>query len=87
MISRKKKNKTAKLREVEFGLIPNQIMVKECIKRDKKENIIKGKEIIDTKISCVNCLITKPTISFIFFTSFELNLKFEERQIHLHMQL
>ena len=39
--------KESKLREVEFGLIPNQLMVKECIKRDKKEIIRKGKEITD----------------------------------------
>ena len=40
-------NKEAQLREVEFGLVPNQLMVKECSKRDKKEVIIKGKEITD----------------------------------------
>ena len=33
---------------VPFGLIPNQIMSKECPKREKKENIIKGKEITDS---------------------------------------
>ena len=43
----KKNNKEALLRLVEFGLIPNQIMNKECPKREKKENIIKGKEITD----------------------------------------
>ena len=40
--------KESKLREVEFGLIPNQLMVKECIKKDKKQMIIKGKEITDS---------------------------------------
>ena len=40
-------NKEAQLREVEFGLVPNQLMVKECAKRDKKEVITKGKEITD----------------------------------------
>ena len=44
----KKKNKEALLRLVEFGLIPNQIMSKECPKREKKENIVKGKEITDS---------------------------------------
>ena len=39
--------KESKLREVEFGLIPNQLMIKECNKRDRKEIIRKGKEIID----------------------------------------
>jgi WD40 repeat protein len=33
---------------VEFGLIPTQIMNKECAKRDKKESIRKGKEITDS---------------------------------------
>ena len=40
-------NKQSYLRLVEFGLIPNQIMNKECSKREKKEEIIKGKEITD----------------------------------------
>ena len=44
----KRKNKESLLRLVEFGLIPNQIMSKECPKREKKENIIKGKEITDS---------------------------------------
>ena len=43
----KVENKGAQLRSVEFGLIPNQIMIKECLKRDKKESILKGKEITD----------------------------------------
>ena len=40
-------NKNTYLRMVEFGLIPNQIMTKECPKREKKEDIRKGKEITD----------------------------------------
>ena len=43
----KKKNKGAFLRQVEFGLIPKQIMNKNCPKREKKENIIKGRQITD----------------------------------------
>ena len=35
------------LRMVEFGLIPNQLMTKDCPKREKKEDMKKGKEIID----------------------------------------
>ena len=35
------------LRMVEFGMIPNQIMTKECPKREKKEEVRKGKEITD----------------------------------------
>ena len=42
-----KENKESYLRLVEFGLIPTQIMNKECSKREKKEDIIKGKEISD----------------------------------------
>ena len=40
-------DKEACLRRVEFGLIPSQIMTKECSKREKKELIIKDKQIID----------------------------------------
>ena len=40
-------NKQSYLRLVEFGLIPNQIMNKECSKREKKEDITKGREITD----------------------------------------
>ena len=42
-------NKESMLRQVEFGLIPTQILNKECSKRLKKEDIIKGKEITDSK--------------------------------------
>jgi hypothetical protein len=41
-------DKESKLREVEFGLIPNQLMIKECSKRDRKELIRRGKEITDS---------------------------------------
>ena len=41
------KNKESLLRLVEFGLIPNQIMTKDCLKREKKEDILKEKEITD----------------------------------------
>ena len=43
----KKQNKESLLRLVEFGLIPYQVMTKECSKREKKESILKGKEITD----------------------------------------
>ena len=46
----KKKNKESKeslLRLVEFGLIPNQIINKESPKRERKENILKGKQVTD----------------------------------------
>ena len=50
-------DKESKLREVEFGLIPNQLMIKECIKRDRKEQIRKGKEITDSScdLKCYKC--------------------------------
>ena len=41
-------NKESYLRLVEFGLIPTQIMTKECSKREKKHNIKKGKEVTDS---------------------------------------
>ena len=41
-------NKESYLRMVEFGLIPTQIMNKECSKREKKHNIKKGKEVTDS---------------------------------------
>ena len=47
----KKKNKESKeslLRLVEFGLIPNQIMNKECPKKERKENLLKGKQVTDS---------------------------------------
>ena len=44
---KKIENKESYLRMVEFGLIPNQIMNKDCSKREKKEDILKGKEITD----------------------------------------
>ena len=50
-------NKEAKLREVEFGLIPNQLMIKECSKREKREAIRKGKEITNQEcdLKCLEC--------------------------------
>ena len=47
----KVENKESYLRMVEFGLIPTQIMNKDCPKREKKEDLIKGKEVTDTDIS------------------------------------
>jgi hypothetical protein len=46
----KSEQKESLLREVEFGLVPTQCMVKECSKRDRKDLIRKGKEI--TNSSC-----------------------------------
>ena len=40
-------NKESYLRMVEFGLIPTQLITKECSKREKRHNIKKGKEITD----------------------------------------
>ena len=40
-------DKESFLRRVEFGLIPNQILTKDCSKREKKEDIIQDKQIIN----------------------------------------
>ena len=47
------KDKDSLLRLVEFGLIPNQIMTKDCIKREKKEDILKDKEIFDQNCNLI----------------------------------
>ena len=44
----KVENKESMLRQVEFGLIPTQILNKECGKRYKKQDILKGKELTDS---------------------------------------
>ena len=56
-------NKESYLRLVEFGLIPTQTMNKDCTKREKKEEVIKGKEITDSngKFSLEKCLLNKET--------------------------
>ena len=53
-------NKESYLRLVEFGLIPTQIINKEFSKREKKKDIIKGKEITDPngKLSYEKCQLT-----------------------------
>ena len=43
----KVENKESYLRLVEFGLIPNQIMNKDCSKRLKRSEVLKAKEITD----------------------------------------
>ena len=43
----KVQEKQTYLRMVEFGMIPNQLMTRECPKREKKEEVRKGKEITD----------------------------------------
>ena len=50
----KAENKESNLRMVEFGLIPTQIMNKDCSKRDKKEDLLKGKEITDSEAVLIN---------------------------------
>ena len=61
-------NKESYLRLVEFGLIPTQIMNKECNKRDKQKDIIKGKEITDPN-------------GKLFYDKFKLNLIMDEINI------
>ena len=50
----KAENKESNLRMVEFGLIPTQIMNKDCSKREKKEDLLKGKEITDSEAVLIN---------------------------------
>ena len=65
----KVENKESYLRMVEFGLIPSQVMNKECTKREKKEYIRKGKEITDStcdlKYHVCNCY----NINFCIYTN------------------
>ena len=51
---KKVENKDLYLRYAEFGLIPNQIMSKECEKKMKKEEKLKGKEITNPTVKLVN---------------------------------
>ena len=53
----KAEDKNLILRYVEFGLIPNQLLSKECPKREKIEDIFKGKEITDlnAKLKVYKC--------------------------------
>ena len=44
---KKNPNKESLLRLVEFGLIPSQIMTKDCAKREKKRDVVKEKEITE----------------------------------------
>jgi len=57
----KVENKESYLRMVEFGLIPTQIMNKDCLKREKKDDLIKGKEITDPEaiLNIYNCKLIK----------------------------
>ena len=63
---KKSENKESTLRMVEFGLIPNQIMSKDCSKREKKEEIYKGKEITDpsSNLICYDCKQVKDQAIF-----------------------
>ena len=56
-------NKESYLRLVEFGLIPNQILSKDCSKREKKTDILKGKQIMD---QTANIKIEKCKLHFHF---------------------
>ena len=53
---KKIEEKSSYLRSVEFGLIPTQIMNKECPKRGKKRDIIKEKQLIEFNMSNINKL-------------------------------
>ena len=51
-----KEDKSSYLRFVEFGLIPTQILSKECPKREKKRDIRKEKELTEYNASNINKL-------------------------------
>ena len=53
---KKIEEKSSYLRSVEFGLIPTQIMNKECPKREKKRDIIKEKELTEFNMGNINKL-------------------------------
>ena len=50
-------DKESFLRRVEFGLIPTQVMNKECVKREKKEEVIKDKQIFDQSSTLLKSII------------------------------
>ena len=64
---KKMENKESYLRMVEFGLIPTQIMNKDCPKREKKEDLLKGREITDREALLINynCKSVKEQTIFI----------------------
>ena len=74
----KVQDKEATLRKVEFGLIPSQVMSKDCGKRDKKEDVLKGKAITDPKVSLnkYECKITKEQVIFTKYKDLDVNVLF-----------
>ena len=66
----KVQDKEATLRKVEFGLIPSQVMSKDCGKRDKKEDLFKGKAITDPNSVLIK-YICKPVKDQTFFTKYK----------------
>ena len=59
---KKVENKDLFLRYAEFGLVPNQIMSKECEKRMKKEEKLKGKVITNPKAKFINNECKPPNV-------------------------
>ena len=59
---KKVEDKELFLRYAEFGLIPNQIMSKECDKKMKKEEILKGKQITNPKAKLINNECKPPNV-------------------------
>ena len=69
-------NKESKLREVEFGLVPNQLMVKECARRDKKEVVRRGREITNSEcdLKCYECKYSNEKEAYISIGNLSLNV-------------
>ena len=74
----KVQDKEATLRKVEFGLIPSQVMSKDCGKREKKEDLLKGKEITDPKavLTKYECKQIKEQGIFYKYKDLDINVLF-----------
>ena len=59
---KKVENRDLYLRYAEFGLVPNQIMTKECEKKMKREEKLKGKEITNPKANLINNECKPPNV-------------------------
>ena len=71
-------DKEATLRKVEFGLIPTQVMSKDCGKKEKKEELLKNKEITDSKAVLIKyeCKPIKEQGIFLKYKNFNINVLF-----------
>ena len=66
----KVQDKEATLRKVEFGLIPSQVMSKDCLKKEKKDDLFKGKVITDPNSVLIK-YVCKPIKDQTFFNKYK----------------